>query len=198
MGVLSRFFSRGAPQPSAIPTTVDTPFRIDHPVIGFYCPAPALVEQMRADKAALGPLFDAVRESTQDAPKCNVLCVYSRFGPDGSLAHSSTRLRDLIKAAGAHVAIVACENDPDHLFKAVEPDNDWPANIVLTIQRKGEVFVAFFTELFRAMRSGRSMLVAWVELAPQAPGHGHANCPETIMLAEAGHVAFGTNHAYVQ
>lgn len=197
MGMLSKFLNRGGPQPDKIVTTAESPFRIKHPVIGFYCPEPSLLQQMQEDKATLGPLFDAVREGTRDVPQCNVLCVYARLNQDGSLATSPARLRDQIKKAGARVAIVASENPPEHLFKAVKPDNDWPANIVLTIGRKGDSFAGFFVRFFQAMRSGRSMLAAWVELAPQGPGAAHADCPQTMLLAEAGHVAFARSDTYV-
>lgn len=36
---------------------------------------------------------------------------------------------------------------------------------------------------------GNSMPVAWVQLAPQVPGHPHADLPETIFACELGQLA---------
>jgi hypothetical protein len=60
----------------------------------------------------------------------------------------------------------------------------------MTLKHNGPAFTTFFTELFRKMFAGRSMLLAWVELAPQIPGETHDNCPETIFAAEVSHVVF--------
>jgi hypothetical protein len=40
------------------------------------------------------------------------------------------------------------------------------------------------------MYVGKSMLMAWVEFAPQIPGHDHPDAPGMIMAAEAGHLVF--------
>jgi hypothetical protein len=56
--------------------------------------------------------------------------------------------------------------------------------------RRGERFARFYERLFEKMFAGKSMLLAWVELAPQMPGHDHPEAPEGIMLAEAGHIVF--------
>src|SRR5439155_26894517 len=96
-------------------------------------------------------------------------------------------IRQLIKNAGAYVAVVASENDPASYIQAMGSRNGWRANIVLVIDRKAEKFAIFFGRLFEAMFNGKSMLMAWVELAPQIPGQDHPDAPGTIMAAEAGH-----------
>ncbi len=100
-------------------------------------------------------------------------------------------IRDLIKRTGAYVAVVASENHPNCYIKATKARNDWHANIALVIDRKGDKLASFFHRLFEAMFNGRSMLMAWVELAPQIPGRDQPDVPGSIMLAEAGHVTFG-------
>ena len=123
-------------------------------------------------------------------PKCEVLFLYSSVGSDGRLAGSQARIRDLIKAAGAYVAVVASENSSDNYRNALDPRNHWGANIVLVIERKADNFASFFHRLFEAMRGGESMLMAWVRLAPQIPGMDHPDAPAAIMVAEAGHITF--------
>lgn len=103
------------------------------------------------------------------------------------------RVRDFVKVAGAHIAIVASENGGSHYAQALNPKNGWPANIVLVVERCGPAFESFFQMLFASMKDGTSMLMAWVQLAPQMPNQDHADCPVTFMAAEAGHIAFGEN-----
>ena len=74
--------------------------------------------------------------------------------------------------------------------KALEVRVDWNSNLVLILDRKGAAFSNCFRRLFEMMNKGASMLMAWVELAPQVPGHEHPDLPESVMVAEAGHVTF--------
>jgi hypothetical protein len=127
-------------------------------------------------------------------PKCNVLFVYCVLEPSGRIAGQSFSLRDVIKAAGAHIAVVASENSPDVLTSSefgqfLNTKGNWPANIIITVNRNGDTFGEFFKKLFTQMHAGITMPLAWVNLAPQGPS-GHADCPGTIALLEAGHVTF--------
>ena len=116
------------------------------------------------------------------------LFLYCRVGPDGGLPGLTMRIRDFIKASGALVAVIASPNDGAHYKDALKPDNGWPANVVLVLDRRGPAFVSFFQKLFQAMKEGTSMLMAWVQLAPQMPGHEHLDCPVSFMQAGAGHL----------
>ena len=60
----------------------------------------------------------------------------------------------------------------------------------MTLGRRGEAFTSFFAELFSKMSQGTPMPVAWVELAPQTPSASHIDCPQTIFVAEIGHIVF--------
>ena len=189
MAFISKLFGRREDETRK--TTVDDPVRIAAPVIGFLNLDGARGGSLaQADMASLGPLFKGSHLSQNTIPRCHVLFVYCGIEPGGRITGSPSRLREIVKAAGALVAVVATENTPDRYFEAVEPRNDWHANLVLVIKRKGETFHSFFRQLFQSMLSGKSMLMTWVELAPQIPGGAHADCPESIMLAEAGHVTF--------
>lgn len=198
MGLFSRLFgSRKPEKPVTVcttrTTTVQNPFRIDNPVIGFLnVRGRAGEEEMKADQKTLQPLFGEVQESRSEVLQCAVLFLYSDVDAAGKIVGRNDGIREIIKAAGAYIAVVASENPPEHYLKCLGPHNDWSANIVLTIDRKGDKLPRFFAELFRRMYAGKSMLMGWVELAPQIPGYDHADAPGTIMAAEAGHLVFGS------
>ena len=151
---------------------------------------------MLQDQAAFADIFgENVRIADRTLPRCNVLFVYGAMDAFGRIAGMTWTFRDLARAAGAHIAVVASGlplamlADPGFM-KTLPGGNDWPANIVITLDRKGEYFGQFFHRLFALMRQGISMPMAWVELAPQGPVQQH-DIPATVMLCEAGHIAFG-------
>jgi len=187
MSILSKLFGRGE-KPKTVETTASSPYRIPNPIIGFVCVVPELEQLMQIDRAALGPMFFEARASMKEVVRCHVLFLYCHVGPDGGLPGLTMRIRDFIKASGALVAVVASENDGTHYKDALKPENGWPANIVLVLDRRGPAFVSFFQKLFQAMKDGTSMLMAWVRLAPQMPGHEHPECPASFMHIGAGHL----------
>lgn len=196
MGLLSRLFGSkqsAAGGKTARATTADDPFRIERPTIGFLNLRGSAGEpQMQADQQVLRPLFTEVRVSTKEVPQCALLFLYCELDQRGRLVGHDASLRDIIRDAHAYVAVVATENPPNNYLSSLGPRQaDWSANIVLTIDRKGDKFAPFFAALFRRMFAGTSMLTAWAELAPQIPGHDHPDAPGTMMVAEAGHVVLG-------
>lgn len=142
------------------------------------------------DRAALGPLFSSVVEGDGAPPRCDVLLVYCGIEAGGKVAGSPLSLRQIIRDAGARVVIVAAENEPDRYMEAAQPAAYGAANLVMTLERKGDAFAAFFGKLFGLMFRGVSMPAAWVQLAPQVPGHPHSDLPETIFACEVGQLAF--------
>jgi hypothetical protein len=188
MNFLSRLFSRGG-KSSFQRTTADRPMRIADPAIGFLNhagAAGALLSQ--ADQRVLSPLFKVLRTSEDMPPRCDVLFLYYTIDLEGSTA--TPVIRELIKSAGAYVAVIASENSADAYIKGVGRRTDWPANIVMIVNRKDDKFGLFFHRLFAEMLKGRSMLMVWAELAPQIPGSAHSDVPDSIMAAEAGHITF--------
>jgi hypothetical protein len=172
-------------------TSVNNPLRISQPTIGFLnlngVHGSSLAEK---DKASLEHLFHASYLSNTTIPKCHVLFIYCSIDSNGNIDGAKLKIRDIVKEAGAYIAVVATENIGDHYIKAIKSKNNCGANIVLVIERNGDNFLTFFHQLFQAMLQGTSMLVKWVELAPQIPAQHHSNCPESILIAEAGHVIF--------
>ena len=64
-------------------------------------------------------------------------------------------------------------------------------SLVLTLERKGENFVKFFSSLFRLMAKGQTMPMAWVRLAPQGGNSREMQeLPETIFEANLGQIKF--------
>jgi hypothetical protein len=188
MTFLSRLFSPGR-KSSFQRTTADRPLRIANPAIGFLNhagAAGALLSQ--EDQRVLSPLFKVQRTSEDVPPRCDVLFLYRNINPEAPTA--ARAIRELIKSAGAHVAVIASENSADAYIKNVGRRTDWFANIAMIVDRKDDKFALFFYRLFAEMFKGRSMLMAWAELAPQIPGTTHADAPDSIMAAEAGHITF--------
>jgi hypothetical protein len=188
MTFLSRLFFRGG-KSSFQRTTADRPLRIANPVIGFLNhagAAGALLSQ--ADQDALAPLFKVLKTSEDLPPRCDVLLLYYNINLEGPV--STPAIRELIKSAGAYVAVIASENSADAYIKSVGRRTDWSANIVMIVNRKDDKFALFVYRLFAEMFKGRSMLMVWAELAPQIPGSAHSDVPDSIMAAEAGHITF--------
>jgi hypothetical protein len=123
-------------------------------------------------------------------PTCAVLFVYCSLDTEGRIVGRAENVRDVIKRAGAYVAVIASENPGASYIKGVGRRKDWRANIVMVLDRKGDKFALFFRKLFEETFTGHSMLTTWVKLAPQAAGQWQEEAPGTIMAAEAGHITF--------
>src|SRR5690348_11507766 len=101
-------------------TTADRPFRIPNPRIGFLNLQGASGSALAAaDQRILSPLFNASHASTDVVPRCEVLFLYCTVDAQGKIQGHSTGIRDVIKSAGAYVAVVASENDPNSYMKAM-------------------------------------------------------------------------------
>ncbi len=151
--------------------------------------APAAAEKA-ADRAAIAPFFSVILDSISEIPVCNVLFLYCEFEPDGSISGSDRGLREIIRDSGAVVAVTASANKADNIVAAGKTKGYGMANLVLTLDRRGEVFPKFFQRLFALMKNGVSMPVAWVKIAPQIPGHEHPDCPGAIFACEVGQLTF--------
>jgi hypothetical protein len=177
-------------------TSAKSPFVINNPTIGFLnLSGNEGKELARHDRDELSSGFSAASDiESEKIPKCNVLFLYCTLDTAGKISKQPYSLRDLIQASGAHIAVVASEiphnivtSSEFHRF--LQSKNDWPANIIITLNRNGEAFGRFFKILFSLMRVGMTMPLAWVKLAPQGPANDADN-PGTLALLEAGHIAF--------
>ena len=165
--------------------------RIKSPTIGFYdLTGGGASTVIGAGKAALISTFSSSLESSDTPPICNVLFIYCDIEPSGSIRGSSRGLREIIRDSRATVVVVAKENAYEIYIAAGKQQGYGQANLVMTLDRRGDVFATFFRSLFTEMKRGVSMPVAWVKLAPQAPQAEHANCPGAIFACEVGQLAF--------
>jgi len=164
---------------------------IQSPTIGFYdLTSGGASAAIAADKAALVPIFCASVESSEAPPICDVLFIYCDIEASGGICSSSRGLREIIRDSRAAVAVVASENTGQSYIAAGKQRGYGQANLVMALDRRGDVFPRFFQRLFTEMKRGVSMPVAWVKLAPQAPQAEHADCPGTIFACEVGQLTF--------
>ena len=146
---------------------------------------------MAADRTALAPLFRRVSESTDAPPRSTLLLVYCTIAADGAILNSARSLREIIRDAGAPVVVVATPNSGQSYTIAANRNKRLArANLVMTLDRKGEAFAHFFRRLVAEMKQGTSMPRAWAKLAPQAPRGTHPDCPDAIFACELGQLAF--------
>src|SRR5919197_2887351 len=105
MGFLSNLFSGRRSYTRT--TTADRPFRIPNPSIGFLNLQGASGAALAAgDQRILSPLFKASHASADAVPRCEVLFLYCTIDSQGKIEGHSIGIRDLIKNAGAYVAVV--------------------------------------------------------------------------------------------
>jgi len=138
----------------------------------------------------IGPLFRQVSESTQQPPSCNLLLLYCAFENDGSIVRYPLGLREIIRDSGAAVVVVASQNSGESYNAAAKEKSYGRANLVMTLDRKGDAFGRFFQKLFAEMKRGKSMPTVWVKLAPQGPHSVQTDVPDTFFLCELGQLAF--------
>lgn len=140
------------------------------------------------DRAAIARFFGGSRVTTTPE-KCELLFLYCEIDNTGRIVGRTDSLRDVIQATGAQIVVIGSPNPPEHYIAATKNPRHGFANLVMTLDRRGAAFPAFFANLFSRMReTNESMPVAWNEIAPQYPGADHGDAPDTIMVAELGQV----------
>jgi len=97
--------------------------------------APIVAEDTAALTAVLGPPVQA----SGTPPQCDVLFLYCDIAPDGRIQGSNSGLREIIRDSGASVVVVASENGGDSYVAAGKKREYGRANLVLTMQRRGQV-----------------------------------------------------------
>jgi hypothetical protein len=161
---------------------------ISNPVLGVLnLIGPSAETDVKADLEQLTQYFSEVRQAHDAPPSCDVLLLYCNINSAGVVIGSSQRLGEIIRDAGAVVAVVATNNDAEG-YKAVGPQS---ANLVMTFDRRGPLLASFLAQLFAQMKSGVSMGIAWINLAPQYPGAAeHKDLPAVICGFDYGQIAF--------
>ena len=141
------------------------------------------------DRTALSPLFGEVHESQATVPACDVLLIYGDLDEKGRFRNAKLGLRDIIRDSGAKIVVVASENPANHYIAAGKRTGYGSANLVMTLDRKGDALPMFLVRLFTEMQRGIPMPKAWAALAPQSKGASHAGLPDTIFACELGDVS---------
>jgi hypothetical protein len=149
--------------------------------------APLLAE----DAANLSSLFEVVHKSSAlPLPAAQVLFVYAALSEDGCVPGDETGASaELAHITRAPIVILASPTPILAAKKVLLAKRPLKANVVVTLERKGQAFGKFFHALFELMRDGEDMLTAWVTLCPQGP-ISPPNLPLTLMAAGAGKLTF--------
>ncbi|MDH1261967.1 hypothetical protein [Pseudomonas sp. GD03944] len=144
------------------------------------------------DATALSPLFfKSVTVPDHQIPSAEILFVYAHLNEDGTIKGvASSGVRQIVQLTNAAIVVLASPNDAASIQNAAILPGPKTANIVFTFDRNGSGFSEFFCELFGKMQGGKDMLSAWVEISPQNHHISHYYAPQTILLAEAGKIAF--------
>lgn len=124
-------------------------------------------------------------------PNAEVLFIYAKLDENGAISpEGKSGIRQIIQVTNAAIVVVATENSPESIKKAINLPGQKSANIVFTLSRNEKEFGKFFRGLFEKMRGGKDMLSAWVELAPQIPDGTPTSGPAILLAAEGGKIAF--------
>jgi hypothetical protein len=143
------------------------------------------------DLPIIRPHFSQTRTAQEGPLPCDVLLLYCEINQDGTVNHLASGLRELIRDSGASIVVVATEH-PIEAYIAAAPRRPFGhANLVMTLERKGDSLATFLAQLFQKMNAGIAMPVAWNQLAPQIPGSDHPDAPGTVFACERGQIAFG-------
>ena len=188
-----------AAMPAPPPPRVVQRAVITRPKIAFLNLAGARCAKIAAeDAAAVGAFFDGCDESTSaPVPACDVLFLYCDLDSSGKVLGPQRPVREVVRDSTAKIAVIAsqvpAEFMADRQFQtALAKGDNPPVNLVITLNRNGTNFARFFKSLFQIMWTGKTMPMAWVQLAPQGPLPPPDNVPGTIVLMEAGQVSFAT------
>lgn len=151
-----------------------------------------LDQMLSADAKVLSPLFASSKiVKHHQIPSTEILFVYVHLNNNGTLKSiPKAGVRQIVQLTKSPIVIIASPNTGDSIINAAKLSGPKTANIVFTVNRNGDGFARFFRELFEKMRDGKNMLAAWVELAPQNPRAQPKYAPQTILVAEAGKIAF--------
>lgn len=143
-----------------------------------------------SDSAFLAAIFGQVRTADFARLECDVLFLYAKLEADGAVVGSSLGLREIVRDSGAKVVVFGSANPRKPYVLAGKLKPYGRANLIMTLDRRGEAFERFFTALFSKMKAGTSMPIAWVQLSPQAPGSEQPDRPEAIFACEIGALVF--------
>ncbi len=116
----------------------------------------------------------------------NLVHLIVNIDKDGVVNHiedNQVEFKSLMKTLAipsVKFVLIGSSNPSEAYIKEVNP-NLISASIMMTLDRKGDNFVKFYSKIFEGMNMGKLLPEIWVELAPQNPDLSHENSPESIM-----------------
>lgn len=125
---------------------------------------------------------------------CQVLHLYADLNDKGKIEDpngTSADFADFVNTVSeAKIPFLIFAKDiPPTNFGASPDDLTNSPNVVVTLSRKGEAFGNFFKSVFEQVSKGKSMPVAWKNIAPQDPEASHENMPDMLALMSEEQVA---------
>jgi len=140
--------------------------------------------------ANISEFFEFINGKTFD-----IVHLFADIETNGTIQDvSGTEFLKKLSASEVKVLIFASDNPGDN-YVAFSKDigkNIKPMNLVMTIERKGDLFPSFFKSLFGFMAFGHTMPMAWVELAPQNVNKTGSDTPGAIFSAGLGSLKFSS------
>src|SRR4030095_11663162 len=105
----------------------------------------SFIPLLEQDRTALSPLFSKIEMAAgYQIPKCSVLFVYADVAPDGSFGlGGNVTIKHLSEKAGSCCAVRAPTSIWDPAIAAPRLPGQKGANLVWTLDRKGEAFCRF-------------------------------------------------------
>ena len=145
---------------------------------------------LASDLNALGRFFSKTVTSSQEVPQCAVLFLYATLDADGRVAGTELTLARIVAQSGAKIVIVAPETPRQSRTKRLLGDKI-AADLVITLDRKGDKFASFFAKIFDRMNAGLALPMAWVEIFPQVrDSPAAADAPDTVFVMGPAPVRF--------
>jgi len=93
-----------------------------------------------------------------------------------------SKLLDETYRHGAQLLFIAGENPKEAYINGVKLAGR-NMNIIMTLDRRGDVFATFLSNLTGSIAAGEPMVEAWAKLAPQIPGASNRDLPACIFAA---------------
>jgi hypothetical protein len=109
---------------------------------------------------------------------------------DNGSSMAGTMLIQACCSGGVKLLCIASDTSREACIKGFSAGNK-PLNLVLTLDRRGPLFGSFLAKLLAKLAAGKTLPIAWVEIAPQtvrAPEHN--DLPATIFAAGLGGAVF--------
>ncbi|HWR15952.1 MAG TPA: hypothetical protein VN577_14080 [Terriglobales bacterium] len=157
----------------------------------------------KVDAAAYRGGFETTQDLTSNLPElfsklqdCDILhlfCDVSSLGTIVDAQGNSVSGNELVErclAANVKLLWIASENPANAYIQGFNLNNK-PLNFVATLERRGQYFALFVENIVQRLKQGKTLPLAWVDLAPQTPQDPrHEQLPSCMFVAGRGSAIF--------